>query len=131
MTVRKPVPPSAILGIFHGLIWLLRWLVVPALLVPVAAAVAVNGWQGFRPSSLSRRYLYWLEVCALLLLAVRIPLLLLSWMPKISSFGGEMASFIVRAGFAYLLFVGALLVLELLTSRGRPLLSQPATVVSP
>ncbi|MBV9156110.1 MAG: hypothetical protein JO097_07590, partial [Acidobacteriaceae bacterium] len=70
MKLRKPVAPSGVLLGFHVLIWLLRWLVAPSLLLPVAASVAVSGWVGFaRPWKRGNQLLYWIEVCALLVCA--------------------------------------------------------------
>ena len=133
MHTRKPVAPEKILRWYHVLIWILRWLVVPAFLFPLTAAVARAGWSGFRLRLLrrSRSILYWVEVCLLLLLAITVPLHLINWIPAFSKFAMQMASLIGRMGLAYLLFVAALLTIEFLTSRGRPRLSQPNTVASP
>jgi hypothetical protein len=126
MTLRRPVPPARVLAGFHALIWLLRWIVVPALALPLAARI-VEG----RSSRLSRRWPYWLAVGALLLSAVWVPLRLLDWIPNVNAFGTEAVSFAIRIGLGYLLFVAALLTLEFFTSSGSPRPSQPSTVVSP
>ncbi len=133
MKLRKPVPPSGVLRWYHGLIWLLRWLIVPAVLFPLAAAVARFGWRGFHLRSLKRgkNVLYWLEVCALLLLAIWVPFKLFFWVPQITPFAWQMVSFLARLGSGYLLFVAALLSLEFLTSAGKPPLTQPSTTSSP
>jgi hypothetical protein len=133
MHTRKPVAPGKILRWYHVLIWILRWLVVPAFLFPLTAAVACAGWSGFRLRSLrrSRSILYGAEVCLLLLLAIAVPLRLMNWIPAFSKFTVQIASLIGRMGLSYLLFVAALLTIEFLTSRGRPRLSQPNTVASP
>jgi hypothetical protein len=126
MTLRKPVPPGRVLDCYHALIWILRWIVVPALALPVAARLVSN-----TTPRLYRRWRYWLAAGALLLLAVWVPLKLLDWIPKVQGFGAEAASFVVRIGAGYLLFVAALLALEFLTSAGKPRASQPNTAVSP
>jgi hypothetical protein len=131
MLFRRPVPPARVLDTFHVLIWLLRWLVVPALLVPVAARIAVAGWRGFRFSPQSKRALYWMQVCLLLLGAVWLPMKLLAWIPGMPNFGAEMASFLIRLAVAYLLFACVLLTLEWRTAGGRPLLTQPRTSSTP
>lgn len=131
MLFRRPVPPARVLDTFHLLIWLLRWLAVPALLVPMAARIAVAGWQGFRFSHQSKRALYWIQVCLLLLAAVWLPAKLLAWIPGMPNFGAEMASFLIRLVIAYLLFAGVLLALEWRTAAGRPLLTQPRTSSTP
>jgi hypothetical protein len=126
MTLRKPVPPARVLACFHAFIWLLRWVVVPALALPLAARVVSK-----TSPRLARRWVYWLAVGALLLCAIWVPLRLLDWIPKADGFGMELASFAARIGFGYLLFVAALLALEFFTSAGKPRSSQPTTVVSP
>lgn len=131
--LRKPVAPGRVLAWYHGFIWLLRWLIVPALLLPVAANIALLGWRGYRLHSLRRssNVLYWVEVCALLLIAIWVPLRLLHWIPDLPRFNVQMASFVGRFGLGYLLFVTALLALEFFTSAGRPRKIQPSTAVSP
>jgi hypothetical protein len=127
MLFRKPVPPEKVLAVFHGIIWLLGWLVVPALLMPIAARVAVEGWRGFRFSHQSKRAVYWLQVFLLLLAAIWLPMKLLAWIPGMPNFAAEMASFLIRLAIAYLLFSVLLLVLEWRTAGGRPLVTQPST----
>jgi hypothetical protein len=133
MHTRKPVAPAKVLRWYHVFIWILRWLVVPAFLFPLTAAVARAGWSGFhlRAFRRSRHLLYWIEVCLLLLLAIAVPLRLVNWVPAFSPFAMQMLSLLGRMGLGYLLFAAALLAIEFLTSRGRPRLSQPSTVPSP
>lgn len=126
MTLRRPVPPARVLDGFHAFIWLLRWIVVPALALPLAARMVSRRSPRFR-----RRWLYWLAVGALLLCAVWVPLRLLDWIPKANGFSLQAASLAVRFGLGYLLFVAALLALEFFTSAGKPRSSQPTTTVSP
>ena len=133
MRTRQPVAPQRVLHWYYVLIWILRWLVLPAFLFPLTAAVARMGWSGFRLRSFgrSRSVLYWVEVCLLLLLAIAVPLRLMNWIPAFSKFALQMASLLGRMGLGYLLFVAALLTIEFLTSRGKPRLSQRHTVSSP
>lgn len=133
MRLRKPVPPSSVERGFHVFIWILRWLVVPVILLPLASALAVHGWAGWRWGSLrpGKRVVYWIEVCALLALAIWVPLRLVAWVPEAAHFNTQMISFLARFGAAYLLLVCALLVLEFLTSSGRPRVTQPSTAGSP
>ena len=72
-----------------------------------------------------------LAVPALLLCAFRLPLALMAWVPSVGGFWLEMLSFTVRCAAAYLLFVGAWLLLVFLTSSGKPAVTQPKTAVSP
>lgn len=133
MKLRKPVLPSAVERGFHVFIWILRWIVVPVIFLPLAAGAALEGWTGVRWRSLApgRRVLYWIEVCALLLCAIWMPLKLIHWIPRIGSFGGQFASLALRLGIGYLLFVAALLTLEFFTSSGRPRPIQLNTASAP
>ena len=126
MTLRKPVPPARVLACFHAFIWLLRWVAVPVLVLPLAARIVSK-----TSPHLTRRWPYWIAVGALLLCAIWVPLRLLDWIPKAETFGMQVASFAARIGFGYLLFVAALLALEFFTSVGKPRSSQPSTAVSP
>jgi hypothetical protein len=125
MTLRKPVPPARVLDCYHALIWILRWIVVPALALPIAAHLIS------KTPRIVRRWPYWLAAGALLFLAVWVPLRLLDWVPRVSGFSAEVASFVTRIGAGYLLFVAALLALEFLTSAGKPRSSQSSTAASP
>jgi hypothetical protein len=105
LTLRKPVKPATVQAIFHAVFWVLRWVVVPVLILPVGPAIVSRGWAGFGAvGARGRRWLYWLVAPALLLAAVWVPLKLVGWVPHMGSFGGEMTSFVVRAAVAYLLF---------------------------
>jgi hypothetical protein len=133
MTLRRPVPPSTPQRVLQTFFWLLRWVGVPAVLLPLAAAISLDGWRGWhwRVLRQSKRWLYWLQVAAFLLCAIWIPFKLFFWVPRMAPFGGQMASFILRAGLGYLLFVTAALVLEFFTCSGKPRETQPSTVASP
>ncbi len=116
LTLRKPVKPATVQAVFHAVFWVLRWVVVPVLLLPTGPRIVSRGWAGFGAvGARCRRWLYWLEAPALLLAAVWVPLKLLGWVPHMISFGGEMASFAVRAALAYLLFAAGWLGLAFVT----------------
>ncbi len=118
---RKPVKPSSVLRAFNVALWLVRWAIVPVLLLPMLSAIASGGWRGFRAfGALTRKWLYWIEAPLLLVCAVAIPLKLLGWVPQVGGFGMETVSFVLRAGVAYLLFVAAWLTLAFVTSGGTP-----------
>lgn len=133
MKLRKPVRPASVLRAFHVFIWILRWLIVPVILFPLAAGAANAGWRGLAHNFFRRSkwILYAAAVCLLLLCAIWIPLKLVAWVPEIPRFSLQMLSFLARIGVGYLLFVAALLSIEFLTSAGRPRLSQSKTVASP
>jgi hypothetical protein len=102
-TIRRPVKPAAIASIFQAAFWLLRWVLLPLLLVPVASAIAAEGrlrWQR------SRRHL---AIPVLALLGLWLPLVIVNWKPATAGFGMELASFTLRALVAYALFLGSML----------------------
>jgi hypothetical protein len=122
---RKPVKPATIARIVSGIFWLVRWIVLPILLIPLAHAVATT-WR--RPPGL-RRPVQWTQrllTPLLLLIALWLPFRILHWRPLMSSFPLEMTSFIIRAAIAYLLFTAGLLALE-----GMPLFTQRNNAASP
>ena len=132
LTFRKPVQPATVWRYFNAVLWIVRWVLLPADLLPLFSGVASRGWRGFNEFGW-RRYsrLYRLEVPLLVLSALWLPFQLVNWVPKVSGFGMEMFSLVLRIGVGYLLFVGAALLLAFLTSRGKPAASQLKTAVSP
>ncbi len=121
LTFRKPVRPATVLRCFNAILWMVRWVLLPADLLPLFSGVAARGWRGFTEFGW-RRYsrLYRLEVPLLTLCALWVPLRLVDWVPRVKGFNMEMASFALRTAGAYLLFVSATMVLAYLTSRGKP-----------
>jgi len=129
---RKPVKPAAVLHVFNTGLWLVRWVLLPAALVPLFSGVSSRGWRGFGEFGWRRHSrLYRLEVPVLLVCALWVPFRLVGWVPRVNGFGMEMLSFVLRIAAAYLLFVTASLLLAFLTSAGRPAWSQPKTAASP
>jgi hypothetical protein len=118
MKLRRPIAPSGVFKGFHAMIWLMRWMVVPVLALPLVNAVANSGWSGFRKSSFrtSRHPLYWFQCVALLSLAIVVPFKLFFWVPVVGSFPLEVISAAARIGAAYLLFVVSMLALESCTA---------------
>jgi hypothetical protein len=132
LKLRKPVKPSSVLRAFNVALWIVRWMIVPVLLLPMLSSIAGGGWRGFRAfGAFTRKWLYWIEAPLLLVLAITAPLKLLGWVPQVGGFGMETASFVLRAVVAYLLFVAAWLLLAFVTSGGTPRLTQARTAGSP
>ena len=118
---RKPVRPATVLRYFNALLWMVRWVLLPADLLPLFSGVASRGWRGFKEFGW-RRYSRWyrLEVPLLTLCAVWAPFRLVDWVPRVKGFNMEMLSFGLRVGAAYILFVSAAMAFAFLTSRGKP-----------
>ena len=131
LKLRRPLKPAIVQTIFNGLLWLVRWWILPVLLLPLAAQIANKGWLGYRRLQIPRRWLYWIEVIALLLAGIRLPLKLIAWVPKLTSFSMQMASFIIRATVAYLLFVTSCLLLEYFSASAALTPAPSAPVPSP
>ncbi|HLJ46535.1 MAG TPA: hypothetical protein VKU01_11040 [Bryobacteraceae bacterium] len=130
---RKPVKPTTILAIMNAVLWVVRWLMLPIMLLPVAAEVASKGLH-ISPADAwtrARRWRYWIEVLALMIVGLWVPLKLILWVPKVGGFTMQMGSFMFRLVVAYLLFVGAWLLVERFSSGGSPRVSQPETVPVP
>lgn len=129
--LRRPVRPATVQAFIRGVYWVLRWFVFPVMILPIGPAILSRGWAGFGAFALRYRpCLYWLEAPALLLAALWAPLRLIAWVPHMSSFGGEMASFAIRAALAYLLFGAGWLALAFVTVGGKPGRTRSAAVPS-
>lgn len=99
--------------------WVARWIALPLVFAPLFAGAAAHGWRAHR--GFSRRAIV---APALVFAGVWVPLRLLTWTPRFSSFAMEMTSFVARAIVAYLLFLAASLLLARITSAGSPRFSQ-------
>jgi len=126
---RKPVKPATVMAGFNLALWLVRWVLLPLVLLPMASAIATRGWRGFAEVGWCGRA--WLLAPVFLLAGLWLPFVLLGWVPRMGPFWLQMASFLVRIGLAYLLFVAAAIALAFVTSRGRAVLGKPGTVTSP
>ena len=102
-TIRRPVKPAAIATVFQTAVWLLRWVALPLLLVPIASAIAAEGRLHYR----LRRGHLWIPLLAVL--GLWAPLAIVNWKPGSAGFGLELASFVLRAAMAYVLFLGSML----------------------
>jgi hypothetical protein len=112
LKLRTAVKPTTVARIFLGGFWIVRWVVLPVVLLPMASGIAARGWRGFAEFTWRGGWRRWLEVPLLLVAGLLLPFVLLSWVPAVSGFTLEVISFSVRMLVAYLLFVGALWTLE-------------------
>lgn len=132
LTLRTPVMPAAVSHIFNLILWVVRWVALPVLLLPAVSAIAASGWKGFRyKGPLVPGWLYGIEVPLLLLCLIRLPLWLYYWVPAVDGFVMQAASFAVRIATAYLLFCVSWLALAFVTSGGKPGSTQASTADSP
>jgi hypothetical protein len=121
LKLRKPFKPAAALRVFNTALWLVRWVVVPVLILPVVSAIATRGWRGFAAlKTLRRNWRYWLRTPLLLLCALWLPFQLLAWTPFMTGFGLEFVSLTVRGLAAYLLFAAGLLAVSQLSQSPIP-----------
>jgi hypothetical protein len=120
LKLRAPVKPAMVTRIFLGACWIVRWVVLPAALLPMASGIAERGWRGFSEFNWRSGWRYWLEVPLLLTVGLLVPFVVLGWVPAVGGFTLEVVSFLSRALVAYLLFVGAIWTLERLTAGRRP-----------
>jgi hypothetical protein len=129
---RKPVKPSVVLQFFHVALWLVRWVVLPAILLPALSAIAASGLRGSGKLADSvRRGRHWIVTPLLLLLALWVPFKIIGWTPRPGSFALQVVSFAARFGIAYLLFVTAWISLAFFSAGGSPRFSQEKTSTSP
>ena len=112
LKLRTPVKPVTVARIFLGGFWIVRWVLLPVALLPMASGIAAHGWRGFGEISWRGGWRYWLEVPLLLAAGLLLPFVVLGWVPAVSGFAMEAVSFSVRMLVAYLLFVGAVWTLE-------------------
>ena len=112
LELRSAVKPTTVARIFLGGFWIVRWVVLPVALLPMASGIAARGWRGFAEFTWRGGWRRWLEVPLLLVAGLLLPFVVLSWVPAVSGFTLEVISFSVRMLVAYLLFVGALWTLE-------------------
>src|ERR1035437_5309605 len=112
LKLRAPVKPATMARIFLGGFWIVRWMALPAALLPMASGIAVRGWRGFRQVRWRGGWRYWLEVQLLLVAALLLPFVVLGWVPTVSGFTLQVVSLSLRGLAAYLLFVGAIWTLE-------------------
>lgn len=128
---RKPVKPAVVLRIFDFALWIVRWVVLPWLLVPLAGALTQGGWRGLRKDLWHCPWRYRIAVPVFLIISLWLPLKLLGWVPHFEAFPVQMLSFVARLVLGYVLFVGGLLALAWATSGGSPRFNHSSTVPSP
>jgi hypothetical protein len=89
---------------YLAILWGLRWIVLPALMLPIAAGAARFGVRGMWRKA---KRVFWLVYLAALLVGFYLPSVLMGWVPKFGGTTPQVLSFTLRFGFAYILIVTA------------------------
>jgi hypothetical protein len=118
-------------NVMHGsdwLLFLLFWVVVPAVWLPVATTVSAVGFTRahmLRSLRVLRQPLYWIVFCLLMALGAWVPYKLVTWVPELSTIRQQAWSAGLRFFAAYLILITAFLGLVWMvgerTDRGDPL----------
>jgi hypothetical protein len=114
--LRKPVKPATWVRSYLAVLWGVRWIALPALLLPVAAGAACHGVRGMWRRT---RKLFWLEYLVALVVGFYVPTLLMSWVPRLIGTTAQVTSFVLRFGFAYALIITAWLAIAFFTADDR------------
>jgi len=107
--LRRMISEPALDNIYSGFVSLLRWVVLPGLLLPFALFSADRGFRGLIAlrdwSKTVRSIAYWIVVAAAAVIGVWLVQVIMDWKlnPNTSTLRGEEASFFTRQLVAYLL----------------------------
>jgi hypothetical protein len=112
--VRRHVSRAAISGAYQTAIFVLRWIVVPGVLLPFAAAVAHFGFQGLLQGPPAawravRTGVYWLAIAVAAVAGVLLSSHLVAWRPLShgATLSRETASMALRFAIAYLVVLAS------------------------
>jgi hypothetical protein len=92
------------------LLFLLLWVVLPAIWIPFATTIAAVGFSGAhmrRSLRVLRQPLYWLLFCVLMALAAWVPYKLVTWVPGLSTLRHQVWSAGLRFFAAYVVMITA------------------------
>jgi hypothetical protein len=103
--------------------WVLFWIIVPGLLLPLGLQMAKrgfqglgkDGWRAWARAVVSREY--WPAVMVLALIGVYLPQELIGWVPKVLSVSGQTTSMLLRFLIAWLLAAKAWVALTSVVGR--------------
>lgn len=104
-------------NVMHGSDWLLfvlLWIVFPALWAPVATTIAATGFSGGhigRSFRVLRQPMYWISLCILIGIGVWVPYKLVTWTPELTTLRGQAWSAGLRFTAAYLVLITAFILL--------------------
>ena len=108
-SVRGRIPLGVLTGSFDFLVFLLQWVAVPGLLLPLTLRAADRGFRGFRRAGWNTwkttiaSLHYWLFLAVAAFIGVYGSNMLLGWRPSSESptFAGETANLVLRMFLAY------------------------------
>jgi hypothetical protein len=114
--LRRPVKPATWMRAYLAVLWGVRWIVLPALILPIAAGAARKGLRGMWQRG---RKVFWLEYLIALGLGFYIPSMLMGWVPKLTETTAQVMSFVLRFGVAYVLIISAWLAIAFFSAAER------------
>lgn len=104
-------------NVLHGSDWLLfvlLWIILPAIWAPVATTIAAAGFSGShigRSWRVLRQPLYWVLFCVAMGLGAWVPYKLVTWVPELTSVRAQAWSAGLRFAAAYLILITAFILL--------------------
>jgi hypothetical protein len=111
--LRRMISEPRLDAIYADLVWILRWIIAPGLLLPFALSAASRGFRGLIAFGDWRRTIgklvYWITLVIASLIGVYCVDKLMGWKlnPETATLAGEQASFAIRLFFASLLGIFA------------------------
>ena len=106
--------PRSVMHASDWILFVLLWVVFPAIWAPVAttlAAAGVSGGHALRSLRVLRQPLYWVSLCILMGLGVWVPYKLVTWVPDLKSLSQQAWSAGLRFAAAYLILITAFILL--------------------
>jgi hypothetical protein len=101
-------PPRNVMRDTDWLLFLVLWVIVPAIWAPVATTISAVGFSGshmVRSWRVLRRPMYWVLFCVLVALLAWVPYKLVSWVPGLSTMSAQAWSAGLRFLFAYVILI--------------------------
>jgi hypothetical protein len=106
--------PRAVMHNTDWFLFVLLWVVLPGLWLPVATTVSAFGFAGAhirRSFRVLRRPLYWATLCLLIAFGAWVPYRLATWVPDLSALRAQAWSAGLRFAAAYIILITLLLLL--------------------
>lgn len=100
--LRKPIKPDSWARGYLAVLWGVRWIVVPVLILPIAAGAALQGARGMWRRS---RRILGVQYIVALVIGFWVPGLLIHWVPNLTETAAQVVSFVMRIAVAYLLMI--------------------------